>query len=594
MSATEKLSGRRRPVKACTECVRSKTKCDRTFPCGACRKKGRAALCVTADDVGSATAAETLFDDDGAVVGGTDEVSLAARAELAALRETFAGLQPRIARMEALLNALERPERAGKRRRLSTDDTAARSDAGVERAAELQASLADISITRCLSSQFHRQQILVPPEREGPGYVGPGMYPFHGPDRDTAILPPSIPNLLAKYPSRAAFATITPSRLESQVLIDHCMLTFGALHPVINTEARRQHLVHFWVVESPLQLEHCYSSWLASYFAQAAVGARLASAEVLTALSTSHTTVHRRADELTEAAIASLYHANILHNRSLVALQAVAYLALSGRTAETFRAINDLVDHATVAAQHLHLERDISGLPAGAQGATEDLAVRTAGLEVRKRVVRALCIANWLYSDVPCITPDRVKGHGAPDGTLRDSTPTSYFNFLFDIARIVYRARFPVGSADHVSSCLSLLSNLGENSLPTEDPLLQSICKVHLAYWRLRLERLRPSVSAASLVVLAKSILQELPTLLTYEIRHWAVLHQVCAGALVLIGSWQTEPAGSANVGHELVDLAESFLLAASPANSIARKSLEAIRNARAGVQTAQQQHAGA
>lgn len=77
-----------------------------------------------------------------------------------------------------------------------------------------------------------------------------------------AILPPSVPNVLAKYPTRAAFAAVTPTRLESQVLVNHCMGTLGALHPIINSEARQQHLVHFWVVESPLQLEHCYSSWL--------------------------------------------------------------------------------------------------------------------------------------------------------------------------------------------------------------------------------------------------------------------------------------------------------------------------------------------
>lgn len=118
--------------------------------------------------------------------------------------------------------------------------------------------------------------------------------------------------------------------------------------------------------------------------------------------------LQQRADDLTDAALASLYHANFIHNRSLVALQAVAYLALSGRTAETFRAINVLVDHAVLAAQHLRLERDMYGLPANSN--TEHPAVRTAALEVRKRVVRALCIANWLYGDLPCISPDKVKG----------------------------------------------------------------------------------------------------------------------------------------------------------------------------------------
>jgi hypothetical protein len=87
---------------------------------------------------------------------------------------------------------------------------------------------------------------------------------FHPYLLSQAILPPSVTNVLTKYPTRSAFAAITPSRLESQVLVNHCMGTLGALHPIINSEARQQHLAHFWVVESPLQLEHCYSSWLVS------------------------------------------------------------------------------------------------------------------------------------------------------------------------------------------------------------------------------------------------------------------------------------------------------------------------------------------
>lgn len=575
MSATDKL-GRRRPVKACTECVRSKTKCDRTFPCGACRKKGKAALCSAADEV-NAVAPDAVFDGDGAVVGGPDEVHLAARAELAAMRDILASLQPRIVRAEALLNALPAPERAGKRRRLSTDRQAPsetpQSDSEGEKPAELQ--------------------ILDPPER-GPNYIGPGQYPFHGPGRDTAILPPSVPNVLTKYPTRSAFASIAPSRLESQVLVNHCMGTRGALHPIINSEAREQHLAHFWVVESPLQLEHCYSSWLASYFAQAAVGARLASAEILAALGTDHVALQQRADDLTDAALASLYHANFIHNRSLVALQAVAYLALSGRTAETFRAINVLVDHATLAAQHLRLERDMYGLPANSQ--TEHPAVRTAALEVRKRVVRALCIANWLYGDLPCISPDKVKGsppqpHQTVGDTLRDLTPTTYLNFLYDIARIVYRARFLNPTPDQISTCLRDISVLGETSLPADDPLIRSMCRVHLDYWTLRLQRLRPSAETAALVSHAEGILREIPTLSTHEVRHWAILHQVCAAALVIIGTWRsrTPPAESS---RQLVELAESFLLDSAAVNSIARKSLEAIRQARLDAQDAQQNRA--
>ncbi|KAG0655832.1 hypothetical protein C6P46_000684 [Rhodotorula mucilaginosa] len=569
MSATDKL-GRRRPVKACTECVRSKTKCDRTFPCGACRKKGKAALCSAADEV-SAVAPDAVFNDDGAVVGGPDEVHLAARAELTAMRDILASLQPRIVRAEALLNALPPPERAGKRRRLSTDreapSEAPQSDSEGEKPAELQ--------------------ILDPPER-GPNYIGPGQYPFHGPGRNTAILPPSVTNVLTKYPTRSAFAAITPSRLESQVLVNHCMGTLGALHPIINSEARQQHLAHFWVVESPLQLEHCYSSWLASYFAQAAVGARLASAEMLAALGTDHVALQQRADDLTDAALASLYHANFIHNRSLVALQAVAYLALSGRTAETFRAINVLVDHAVLAAQHLRLERDMYGLPANSN--TEHPAVRTAALEVRKRVVRALCIANWLYGDLPCISPDKVKGlppqpHQAEGDTLRNLTPTTYLNFLYDIARIVYRARFLNPTPEQISACLREVSALGETSLPSEDPVRVSLefpSGRMLEQHRLTALSVADPIDLSKTAVLvshAESILREIPTLATHEVRHWAILHQVCAAALVIIGTWRSKTAPT-EASRQLVELAESCLLDSAAANSIARKSLEAIRQA--------------
>lgn len=112
--------------------------------------------------------------------------------------------------------------------------------------------------------------------------------------------------------------------------------------------------------------------------------------------------LQRRAADLTEAALACLYHANILHNRSLVALQAVAYLALSGRTASTFTVITALVDHAVVGAQHLQLGGDSPPFVASDKPSPDEQSVRMAALEVRKRVIRALAIANWMYSTVPC------------------------------------------------------------------------------------------------------------------------------------------------------------------------------------------------
>lgn len=119
------------------------------------------------------------------------------------------------------------------------------------------------------------------------------------------------------------------------------------------------------------------------------------------------------------------------------------------------------------------------------------------------------------------------------------------------------------------------------------------MCRVHLEYWTLRLQRLRPGAETAVLVSHAEGILNEIPTLATHEVRHWAILHQVCAAALVIIGTWRsrTPPAESS---RQLVELAESFLLDSAAVNSIARKSLEAIRQARLDAQDAQQNRAGA
>lgn len=226
------------------------------------------------------------------------------------------------------------------------------------------------------------------------------------------------------------------------------MFTHGALHPVINASARQQHLAHFWVVDSPLQLEHCYSSWLvrcsrsiwtdlaeqawcrhrtlrklrsehgwltgesSQRWALAKVGLAVEFEKYRTHLRSPKLlaeALQQRANDLTEAALASLYHANFLHNRSLVALQAVAYLSLSGRTASNFSAITTLVDHAVVSAQHLQLGAGYAGLGATPATTPEERDVRIAALEVRKRIVRALCISHWCYSEVACKLSSRAS-----------------------------------------------------------------------------------------------------------------------------------------------------------------------------------------
>lgn len=113
------------------------------------------------------------------------------------------------------------------------------------------------------------------------------------------------------------------------------------------------------------------------------------------------------------------------------------------------------------------------------------------------------------------------------------------------------------------------------------------MCRVHLHYWQLRLQRLRPGAETAVLVALAEGVLREIPTLATYEVRHWAILHQVCAAALVLIGTWRcgTGSRAPTDASRQLVELAKSFLLASSAANSIAGKSLEAICQAQLDAQ---------
>lgn len=106
------------------------------------------------------------------------------------------------------------------------------------------------------------------------------------------------------------------------------------------------------------------------------------------------------------------------------------------------------------------------------------------------------------------------------------------------------------------------------------------MCRVHVCYWKLRLLRLRPAQTDVAQLSLARGILREVPALASLEITHWAILHQICAAALVLIGSWRHDHAES-RPDEELITLAESFFLGAAAANSIAVKSLEAIAKAR-------------
>lgn len=70
--------------------------------------------------------------------------------------------------------------------------------------------------------------------------------------------------------------------------------------------------------------------------------------------------------------------------------------------------------------------------------------------------------------------------HEAEGHILRDSTPTSYLNFLFDIAQVMYRARFLNPTPEQISDCLRDIVLLGEAGLPTEDGVSPSAHAVAL------------------------------------------------------------------------------------------------------------------
>lgn len=110
------------------------------------------------------------------------------------------------------------------------------------------------------------------------------------------------------------------------------------------------------------------------------------------------------------------------------------------------------------------------------------------------------------------------------------------------------------------------------------------MCRVHLRYWQIRLQRLRHDRDTSALRALAQEILLEIPDLVSHEVVHWAVLHQVCAAALILVDSKSPAESGD-STGPDLVGQAELYLLHAAPGASIATKSLEAIARARSDAQ---------
>ncbi|PRQ73714.1 hypothetical protein AAT19DRAFT_15281 [Rhodotorula toruloides] len=132
---------------------------------------------------------------------------------------------------------------------------------------------------------------------------------------------------------------------------------------------------------------------LGCFFAQLAVGARLATSEVCRRLGMDASMLEELAGHWTDASIASLYYSNFLENRSMLSLQAVAYLALSGRTAGNFRSVNSLVDHSIIALRQLRLHLDVDAVPAPTVAPATEWETK-ASREIRKRVCWALCICH--------------------------------------------------------------------------------------------------------------------------------------------------------------------------------------------------------
>ncbi|KAL7342347.1 hypothetical protein BJY59DRAFT_554794 [Rhodotorula toruloides] len=413
MSTVKKLG--KRPVRACTECVRLKSKCDRTYPCSSCIKRGKSALCAPAEEssLPARSTSSPLVDESGSVVGTSSEVRAGARSELALFRKTFESLQSRLSYLETLVGAAahasddaEPSSNLGRRQRTADEVDA---DGRASKRAAVQSP-----------DEFTIEQNVLDSQRETPEFVGPRGLPFFDPQKqDSAMLLPSARNIFRLFPSRSSLAAVGPTKTVSDTLIHHCMVTTGALHPVASVPARTRHLELFWSVDGPAQYERCFAAWLASFFAQLAVGARLATSDVCRTLGMDASMLEELAGHWTDASIASLYYSNFLENRSMLALQAVGYLALSGRTAGNFRSINSLVDHSMIALRQLRLHLDIDAVPAPTVAPATEWETK-ASREIRKRVCWALCISHWLYSEHPFISPDEVKGAPPSDGCRID------------------------------------------------------------------------------------------------------------------------------------------------------------------------------
>ncbi|BGO97620.1 C6 transcription factor [Rhodotorula toruloides] len=589
MSTVKKLG--KRPVRACTECVRLKSKCDRTYPCSSCIKRGKSALCAPAEEntLPTRSTSSPLVDESGSVVGTSSEVRAGARSELALFRKTFESLQSRLSYLETLVGAaanapdgVEPSSTLGRRQR-----TADEGDANGRASKRAAVQTPD---------EFTIEKNVLDSRQETPEFVGPRGLPFFDPQKqDSAMLLPSARNIFRLFPSRSSLAAVGPTKTVSDTLIHHCMVTTGPLHPVVSVPARTRHLELFWSVDGPAQYERCFAAWLASFFAQLAVGARLATSEVCRRLGMDASMLEELAGHWTDASIASLYYSNFLENRSMLSLQAVAYLALSGRTAGNFRSVNSLVDHSIIALRQLRLHLDVDAVPAPTVAPATEWETK-ASREIRKRVCWALCICHWLYSEHPLISPDEVKGAppsvmdvGSTEryGDLADFTSVAYLNFLFDVARIVYKTRFTQELSPHlVSTQRAALVRLQQQADQTfaDSPFLRSFSRVTTSYWILRLVRLPSDPRSPETLETARVMLREVPTLQEHEGHHWMMLHQVCAAALVICGTGGDDATNGLSETQasnaRLLDAAEGYFVAASH-NSIAQKSLALIQQMR-------------
>lgn len=211
-----------------------------------------------------------LIDENGSVVGTSSEVRAGARSELALFRKTFESLQSRLAYLETLVGAAsnasdeaESSSTLGRRQR--TEEIGGENGRASKRAAVQTHE--DFTVEKRATVQtpddFTIEKNVLDSRQDTPEFIGPRGLPFFDPQKqDSAMLIPSARNIFRLFPSRTSLAAVGPTKTVSDILVQHCMITTGPLHPVVSVPARTRHLEIFWSVDGPAQYERCFAAWL--------------------------------------------------------------------------------------------------------------------------------------------------------------------------------------------------------------------------------------------------------------------------------------------------------------------------------------------